>query len=103
MWGSRVWLWREAKISSSSNDESPSEGSRLCSTSSSSESASDAGGQGERDLVGESDGGTGEIFTRLIRRAELAEALSELALAGSVEQNLSNACRDPDTKTNLRV
>ncbi len=94
-----MWLWREAKISSSSNDKSSSEGSRFCSTSSSSESASDGGGQGDRDLVGESDGGAGERLTRLIRRAEAADALSELALergAVSVERNMSNACRDPD-------
>jgi len=97
MWGSRVWLWREAKISSSSNDESPLEGSRFCSTSSSLELASDVGGHGEWDLVGESDGGTRERSMCLRWCEELAEALSELALergALSVKWNMSNACHD---------
>ena len=92
-----MWLWREAKISSSSNDESPSEGLRFCLTSSSSESASDVGGHGEQDLVGELDGRTGERLMCLRQHKELAEALSELALergALSVKQNMSNACCD---------
>src|SRR6266478_1940152 len=66
------------KISSSSNDESPLEGLRFCLTSSSSESASDVGGHGEQDLIGESDGGTGERSMCLRWCEELAEALSEL-------------------------
>ena len=68
------------KISSSSNDESPLEGSRFCSTSSSSELASDVGGHGEQDLVGELDGRTGERLMCLRWCEELAEALSELTL-----------------------
>lgn len=41
-----------------------SDGSSALATSSSSESASETGGQGERDRVGEFDLWVGEIFTR---------------------------------------
>ena len=59
-------------------EESASEGSRSCSTSISSESASDTGGHGERERVGESDDGTGDTITRLKLRAELPDEASEL-------------------------
>lgn len=50
--------------SSAAIEESASDGMRSCSTSISSESASETGGHGERERVGESEEGTGETVTR---------------------------------------